>query len=64
MDQQATALQRAAKAWNELNTAESQINRLNGYKNLTPGMKDDRNRFARQAAEARATLNRVLRAAA
>lgn len=53
-------LQRAAKAWDELNIAESHIKRLNGYKNPTPAMKADRSRHARTAAEARATLDSVL----
>lgn len=61
---EAMALAEAAKAWNVLNTAESQIRRLNGYQHLTAGMKDDRTRYAQQAGEARATLNRVLRIAA
>lgn len=59
-----TALQRAAKAWSELNIAESQIKRLNGYTNPTPAMKADRSRHVRTAAQARATLNSVLKVAA
>ena len=60
MEGNTTALQAAARAWTDLNIAESQISRLNGYKQLTPAMKSDRSRHSRTAAEARATLNRLL----
>jgi hypothetical protein len=53
-----------AKAWHDLKTAESEISRLNGYKNLSKPMRDDRTRHARVAGEARRTLDSVLRVAA
>jgi hypothetical protein len=60
----ATALQRAAKAWNDLNNAEGQIARLNRFTNLNSAMKADRTRFSQIAGDARRTLNSVLSAKA
>lgn len=56
----ATALQRASKAWNDLNNAEAQIARLNRFPRLNASMKADRTRFAQIAGDARKTLNSVL----
>lgn len=55
-----TALQRAAKAWNDLTNAEAQISRLNRFERLNASMKADRTRFAQIAGDARKTLNSVL----
>lgn len=59
-----TALQRAARAWNDLNHAEHQMARLRGYRQMSKTMKADFGRFSQQATEARATLNSVLKVAA
>ena len=59
-----TALQRATKAWNDLNNAEAQIARLNRFDHLNAAMKADRTRFSQIAGDARRTLNSVLRVAA
>ena len=56
----ADALARARKAWAEKLTAESQLSRLAGFRSLSPGMKDDRNRWLRRLSEADATLRSVL----
>jgi len=54
-------LQAAAKAWGDLQHAESQVARLRGYSALTPGMKDDQRKALRTVEESRAVLNTVLR---
>ena len=59
-----TALQRATKAWHDLNNAEAQIARLNRFDHLNAAMKADRTRFSQIACDARRTLNSVLRVAA
>lgn len=67
MDQQQAPrqpIEQAAQAWRDLNHAESQICRLNAYAGKTPGMKQDFSRFSQMAAEARRTLNSVLKVTA
>lgn len=53
-------LQEARRAWAQLNQARSQLSRLARYARLTPGMKDDRSRWSKQASEAEATIARIL----
>lgn len=59
MDAQAS-LAEARRAWRAKREAESQLARLARYARLTPGMKDDRNRWSKQAHEAEQTLARIL----
>jgi acyl-ACP thioesterase len=53
-------LREARRAWAQLNQARSQLARLARYARLTPGMKDDRNRWSKQASDAEATIARIL----
>lgn len=55
-------LQRAAIAWRNLKSAESEISRLNRYTNKTAGMKDDYRRHCNTAHESRKTLDSILKA--
>lgn len=55
-----TRLVRARNAWGQMLDAESQLSRLASYKHLSAGMKEDRRRWMRQFADARATLTGVL----
>ena len=53
-------LAEARRAWRAKREAESQLARLARYTRLTPGMKDDRNRWSKQAYEAEQILTRIL----
>lgn len=56
----AQLLQEASRAWAQLHRAQGEVDRLRGYRNLTPGMKDDQRRWLRVLSDSRATLDRVL----
>lgn len=52
-------LSQAAAAWTSKNVAESQLARLKRYQRLNPSMREDRDRYEQQLADAIATLNRI-----
>lgn len=53
-------LAEARRAWRAKREAEHQLSRLARYTRMTPGMKDDRNRWSKQAHEAGEVLARIL----
>lgn len=53
-------LAEARRAWRAKREAEHQLQRLARYTRMTPGMKDDRNRWSKQAHEAGEALARIL----
>lgn len=53
-------LEQCRKAWANVRTAETQLARLAVYTRLTPGMKDDRQRYRAMLSEAEGVLTRIL----
>lgn len=54
------ALARLRRAWADRRRAEGELARLARYSRLSPGMKDDRDRWSALASEAEATIKHVL----
>lgn len=54
-------LAEARIAYRAMCRAESEMHRLNGYRNKTPGMKDDYNRASRIYHENKTIFDRIMR---
>lgn len=54
-------LAEARIAYRAMQRAESTMHRINGYRNKTPGMKDDYNRASRVYHENKTIFDRIMR---
>ena len=57
----ALQLAEARIAYRAMQRAESTMHRINGYRNKTPGMKDDYNRASRVYHENKTIFDRIMR---
>ena len=57
----AEQLAEARIAYRAMQRAESTMHRINGYRNKTPGMKDDYNRASRVYHENKTIFDRIMR---